>query len=79
MNYFLLTIFVFVTIWSTSSSADLKILGEWREMEFKFPTNEAKQNALITGKYVVGNSLPIDVDVDYKGNEKNYLVLVDRF
>lgn len=67
MKYFLLTIFIFATIWSITSSADLKVLGEWREMEFKFPTNEAKQNALITGKYVVGNSVPIDVDVDYKG------------
>lgn len=67
MKYFLLTIFIFATIWSITSSADLKVFGEWREMEFKFPTNEAKQNALITGKYVVGNSVPIDVDVDYKG------------
>lgn len=41
-------------------------------MEFKFPTSEAKQNALITGKYVVGNSVPIDVDVDYKGIVTEY-------
>lgn len=45
----------------------LKTVAEWKELEFQFPLPEDKNLALLSGKYVPGNAVPIDVQVDYKG------------
>lgn len=47
---------------------DLKLVHEWRELEFAFPSRHLREYALQNGLYERGASLPIDVAVDYKGN-----------
>lgn len=39
---------------------------EWKELEFGFPSAAEEQSAIIRGTYIRGNSVPIDVDVDYR-------------
>ena len=58
----------------------LKLLSEWKELEYEFPSQQAKQAALRTGEYVRGNGVPIDVDIDYspKGRSRVF-VSVPRF
>lgn len=46
---------------------NLRLLSQWKELEFEFPTPELRQYAISNGQYVRGNSVPIDVDVDYSG------------
>lgn len=49
-------------------SIDLKLVHEWRELEFEFPSKHLREYAVNNGLYERGASIPIDVAVDYKGN-----------
>lgn len=44
---------------------NLTVLRQWINLEFAFPNETARQQAISNGDYVIGNSLPIDVDVCY--------------
>lgn len=46
----------------------LKTIFEWKDLEYGFPTEADRQNALNNQLYVPHNGIPIDVDVHYKGN-----------
>lgn len=35
----------------------------WRDVEFAWPTNDIRQEALLDGKYVPSNNLPLAFDV----------------
>lgn len=35
----------------------------WRELEFVWPTDDARHEALLNGKYVPSNNLPLAFDV----------------
>lgn len=65
--------FVLVTIISLANKIpaqqlkSLKLLSEWKEMEFEFPSQETKDNALLNNVYIPGNAVPIDLDIDYRG------------
>lgn len=45
----------------------LGLIAQWSEMEFAFPSADHRQVAIYQRKYVPGNAVPIDVDVDYSG------------
>lgn len=45
----------------------LGVIAQWKEMEFAFPTAEHRHLAVMQGKYIRGNSVPIDMDLDYSG------------
>lgn len=47
----------------------LKLLAEWKELEFEFPSNLVRDNAIRSGEYQRGRAVPIDVDVDYRDND----------
>jgi len=36
-------------------------------MDFQFPSNAVRQQAINNGNYVPANIIPIDVAVDYRG------------
>jgi len=59
---------------------NLRLVAEWKELEFSFPSQEVRNAAIASGDYIRGNALPIDVDVDYKsqGNSRVF-VTVPRF
>ncbi|XP_055698793.1 major royal jelly protein 1-like [Phlebotomus papatasi] len=59
---------------------NLKSVAEWRDLEFQFPTQADRQNALIQGKYVPGNGVPIDVDIAYRSMGGSLIfVTIPRF
>lgn len=51
------------------SSQNMKVILEWAELEFIFPSQEIEENATKTGQYISGNAILIDVDVQYKNTE----------
>jgi len=54
---------------------NFKILTEWRDMEFAFPSEFQKQGDTRNGHYTPGNSFPIDVDVDYSEKTSSNLLI----
>lgn len=79
MLWFIKSVAIFATLFlcqqthlasGQSGLKKLKTVAEWKELEFQFPTPEDKNLALLSGKYVPGNAVPIDVQVDYKGDIK---------
>lgn len=67
-KYFLLLVTVLSLVKLSSQQVKpLKMLYQWREMEFQFPSQEDRENAILNNVYIPGNSVPIDVDVDYRG------------
>lgn len=59
----------------------LKSLGEWKELEYEFPSATDRQYTLISGEYVPGNGVPIDVDIDYRADQgrSRVFVTIPRF
>lgn len=53
---------------SSQQLVSLKQLAEWKELEFEFPSPNIRENAILNNGYIPGNSVPIDVDIDYRGN-----------
>ncbi|XP_052740139.1 protein yellow isoform X2 [Bicyclus anynana] len=51
---------------SFGAKNNLRIVKQWSELEFRFPSDEAKQRALENRYYVPGSSVPIDVDVHHR-------------
>lgn len=60
--------------------SSLRLVSLWSELEYEFPSPAEQQNALIQGKYVSGNGVPIDVAVDYRSRgQSKIFVSVPRF
>lgn len=53
-----------------SHKPHLHLYAKWNHTEFKFPSETVKQQAISSGDYVIGNSVPIGVTV-YAGNIPN--------
>jgi hypothetical protein len=48
---------------------DLMKVREWRQLDFNFPNPRARDDAIRRRLFVPQNNFPIDVDVDYNGEE----------
>lgn len=48
------------------AKSDLRVVRQWAELDFVFPSEEAKQIAIEKRYYVPGMSVPIDVDVHHR-------------
>lgn len=44
----------------------LRTVRQWAELDFQFPSEAARQDALAKRYYVPGYSVPIDVDVEHR-------------
>lgn len=53
---------------SSQQLKSLKLLSEWKEMEFEFPSHEIRETAILNNLYIPENAVPIDLDIDYRGN-----------
>lgn len=45
----------------------LKLVEDWKSIDFNFPSERHRQDAIKTKQFIPGNAVPIDVDVHYKG------------
>ncbi|XP_047529878.1 major royal jelly protein 1-like isoform X1 [Vanessa atalanta] len=80
-RFFLLS-YCLACCWSgLGAKSNLRIVKQWSELKFVFPSEEAQQAALANRFYVPGNSVPIDVDVHHrKGPAKSRIfVTIPRF
>lgn len=50
---------------------ELKIVNEWKSIDFNFPTQFQRDSAMSQSEFVPGMAVPIDVDVHY-GDCKDY-------
>lgn len=57
-----------IVVKSQSTVNKLRGVYSWKALEFAFPNNQARENAILIGDFIPGNPVPIDVDVDYGGN-----------
>ncbi|XP_037026149.1 major royal jelly protein 1-like [Bradysia coprophila] len=65
---------------STQQLVSLKQLAEWKELEFEFPSPNIRENAILNNGYIPGNSVPIDVDIDYRDHAASRVfVTIPRF
>lgn len=48
-------------------AGQMKLVSEWKGIEFNFPTVIHYQAAISLREYIPGNAVPIDVDVQYQG------------
>lgn len=59
---------------------NLKLVSEWKDLEYAFPTPIARQAAIQNNLYVPGNGVPIDMDVDYREQGASRIfVTIPRF
>lgn len=59
---------------------DLKVVGEWGNLDYVFPRPDIRQAAIRNQQFVQGNGVPIDVDVDYQVNAPSRIfVTIPRF
>lgn len=54
---------------SHGSLRQLKLVNEWKSVDFIFPTEHQKNDAILRQEYIPGMAVPIDVDVYYKGSD----------
>lgn len=48
-----------------SKDAELKLANEWKSIDFDFPSDKSRRDALDSGEFIPGNAVPIDVDIYY--------------
>ena len=59
--------FVKVSIVLCQVRSDLDNVREWKQLDFIFPNNRARDDAIRSGAFIAANTFPIDADVDYYG------------
>lgn len=69
----LFVLFAFVFSSSLAQFPNLNVVSEWKELEYEFPSSEAKQAAIDSDVYIPGNGVPIDVAVHYSNNSERYI------
>lgn len=63
-----------------SELRNLRLVAEWKQPEFEFPSPSIRQAAIGSRQYVPGNAVPIDVDVDYRSSgTSRVFVTIPRF
>ncbi|CAH2037590.1 unnamed protein product, partial [Iphiclides podalirius] len=65
-NFFLLAYCLACCYPGLGASSQLRVVRQWAELDFVFPSEEAKQSAIEKNYYIPGSSVPIDVDVQHR-------------
>lgn len=58
----LLAVLISIATISTVNAVKLKEKFKWREVEFDWPSEETKQEAISSGKYIASNNLPLGLE-----------------
>lgn len=66
------------TLTHGQQTKNLKLFAEWKDLEFAFPSQGHRDAAIQNGQYVIGNGVPIDVDVDYR-TQTRVFITIPRF
>ncbi|XP_076169512.1 yellow-e3 [Ptiloglossa arizonensis] len=79
MNRFYFTLLLIVVTSGSPVYERLKIIYEWKALEFAFPSELDRQTAIKNQIFVPGGPLPIDVDVYNGGHQSKVFVSIPRF
>ncbi|XP_025829566.1 protein yellow-like [Agrilus planipennis] len=62
------------------NAAKIREVFRWKQIEFDYPSESARQQAIDNGDFIPGRSLPIDVDVYYgrPGQTKKIFIAMPR-
>ncbi|XP_037964790.2 major royal jelly protein 1 isoform X1 [Plutella xylostella] len=82
MERFFLLSFCLACCWpGLGAKSDLRVVRQWAELDFAFPSEAERSLALASRAYVPGNSVPIDVDVHHRGGGQmsRIFITIPRF
>ncbi|CAG9094829.1 unnamed protein product [Plutella xylostella] len=82
MERFFLLSFCLACCWpGLGAKSDLRVVRQWTELDFAFPSEAERSLALASRAYVPGNSVPIDVDVHHRGGGQmsRIFITIPRF
>lgn len=68
----ILVFLIFVTAVFNQQQPQLNSIREWRQIDFNFPNQFVRADAINRGLFNQSNAVPVDVDVDYKSSFKIY-------
>lgn len=78
--YGILVFLLLVTGRSISFIQQLKIVAEWKTIDFAFPRPDMREKVIQNGNFIQENCVPIDVDVDYQVTSPSRIfVTIPRF
>lgn len=75
MKVFRVLFLLLVAFESVFCESKLKLVREWKEMEFMFPDDNSRLDAETRKHYTRGESVPIDVDVYYSQSISSSFIL----
>lgn len=67
LRFLLLAVFVVGGRSNFPNNDKLRTAFEWKDLEYAFPSEGERQQALNNQHYIPHNGIPIDVDIHYKG------------
>lgn len=77
MERFFLLSYCLVCCWpGLGAKSELRVVRQWAVLDFNFPSEEARAEALEKQYFVPGNSVPIDVDVHHRQGRKTNISYV---
>ena len=62
-----LPILIIAINFASTSANQMNLIRAWKRLDFQFPSSYDRQAAIQNGHFIVNNTFPIDVDVDYRG------------
>lgn len=62
----ILVFFIFVIAVVSQQQPQLNSIREWRQIDFNFPNQFIRADAINRGLFNQSNVVPVDVDVDYQ-------------
>lgn len=69
------TLFVLLALVAIGQALKLEQIYKWKEVEFAWPSAEARRQAIDSGSYIVENNLPLGLDI---WKDKKLFITVPR-
>ena len=67
MKCLVVNLFILINCFHALAQMEFKLLAQWKQLDFAFPSEQVKQMAIRKGQFVMGNAVPLDTQVHYRG------------
>ena len=68
MKFIVANLLILMHCFCAFAQSEFKMVAQWKQMDFVFPTPQARQMAIMKKQFVMGNAVPLDAEVHYRGN-----------
>lgn len=65
-------VFAFVSV---RAQKNMKIISQWKDIDYAFPSPLHRQQAIQNGLYITGRGVPLDMDVDYRDQGRSRIIV----